>query len=215
MTLCSQVIFAREKPVTDELIAQVQELNQKNEVLSAWKILAGQGDGYAKTAGKIFSEEVTLEGCIVRANWDNIVGKSVRRELFGKYAQLYQSHYIEFLNVNRNYPHTADIEKMYQIADDELGLPQSVSVDLMLNLVPVESIRKFFSDGFSNLIFFGGFSFSKKWYQFTKISKSRISEEFITAQDITPRQADKIMWRTARKAGSCWLKGRGLVIEGY
>lgn len=195
-----------EKPLTRTLISQLSELNSSGRVFEAWLLLAQQNDGYAKSATRIFGKKITVEKCVVEGNWKNVVGEEVRSKLYLPYAQLYQHYYIEFLKTQHRYPNTLEIETMYRNADDALGLPQSVSVDLMMNLVPTDWKRRIFFDDFSSLLGIGQDASPKYWYHYTKISPARVSKEFITAQDIDQDQAKKIYKKSAGTVAKCMAK---------
>jgi len=195
-----------EKPLTRELLSRLSSLNESNQIFEAWKALAEQNDGYAESATRIFGNKITVEKCVVESNWDIVVGEEVFNRLYIPYAQLYQRHYIEFLKENRRYPNTLEIEKLYQRTDNELGLPQSVSVDLMMNLVPVDWRRRIFFDSFSNLIGVGRSAQPKLWFHYTEISDARVSSESITAQDINVDQAKQIYKKATGKVAKCMAK---------
>lgn len=169
-----------------------------------WKILS-PGDSYARTATKIFSPIVTLEGCLIRAQWDNVVGREVREERFEEFGFKYQQKYILFLLLNDRLPNTFEIEHLYIDTADSMGLSRNILVDLLLNTLPEDSGRKFLVDALSSMIHFGGFSITKRWYDFVGIKAERISNEF-EVLDLDPKLAKKIYLKTVRKSFSCWHK---------
>lgn len=192
-----------ERPITRSLLMQLRQLNDSGEVFQAWRLLAKQKDGYAQSATRIFGEDITVERCVVESNWKLVVGTEVRERLYVPYAQAYQKHYIDYLEANLRYPTTLDIEKMYQRTDDELGLPQSVSVDLMMNLVPEDWGRKIFFDELSSVLQIGRPAYPKRWFHYTNISDARAVPESIVAQDITVDQAKKLYKKAAGEIAKC------------
>lgn len=174
-------------------------------LFETWKILS-PGDAYARTATKIFSPTVTLEGCLIRAQWDTATGKEVRQEKFQEFGFKYQQKYILFLLLNDRLPNTLEIEHLYMDTADSMNLPRLILIDLLLNTLPENSGRKFLVDAMSSFIHFGGFSITKRWYDFTGIKADRISNDF-EVLDIDPKTAKKIYLKTVRKSTKCWLKG--------
>lgn len=195
-----------EKPLTLALIAELYSRNEAGQVLAAWEMLAAQKDGYARSATKIFGKKITVGKCVVESNWDVVVGKQVRDLLFDAYAELYQRTYIEFLDKNHRYPNSLEIEILYRNADEALGLPQSVSVDLMLNAVPAEWRKRFFFDRFSSLIGIGRMVEAKRWYDYTELSKERQVQESIAADNITADEAKAIYRKTTALVAKCMAK---------
>lgn len=195
-----------EKALTENLILELISLNDSNQIYSAWHVLAKQNDGYAKSATRIFGNKITVERCVVESNWKLVVGRKVKNEKYFLYAKQFQRHYIDYLQTNRRYPNSLEIEKMYQQTDDEFELPQSVSVDLMMNLVPTDWKFRVFFDNFSSLIKIGQNETPKLWYHYTKLSSARTVSQFITANDITTEQAKKNYKNMAKKVASCMAK---------
>ena len=195
-----------EKPLTANLIQRLYELNKTDQVLTAWQILAEQKDGYAISAAKIFGHSITVGKCVVEGNWKVVVGEEVRTRLYKSYAKLYQRSYIEFLDLNLRYPNTLEIEKLYQSADDAMGLPQSVSVDLLLNAVPGDWKKRVFFDRLSSLIGVGRLANDKRWYHYTQISEERIIEESIVANNVTTEEAMAIFEKTTAEVTKCMVK---------
>jgi hypothetical protein len=195
-----------EKPLTRGLLNKLKELNQSEKILEAWTLLAAQKDGYAKSATRIFGDSITVEKCVVEGNWKMVVGDEARAVLYLPYAKLYQRYYIEFLETNLRYPNTLDIEKMYQQADIDFGLPQSVSVDLMMNLVPTDWTRRKIFDEISSLAHVGRKAHPKLWYHYTDISDARISPDSITAEDLNVDEAKALYRRANKKVAKCMIK---------
>lgn len=195
-----------ENPLTQSLITELYSRNEAGQVLAAWEILAAQKDGYAHSATKIFGKKITVGKCVVESNWDVVVGKQVRDQLFDAYAKLYQRTYIEFLDKNHRYPNSLEIEMLYRNSDEALGLPQSVSVDLMLNAVPAEWRKRLFFDRFSSLIGIGRNVEPKRWYDYTELSNERQVQESIAANNITADEAKAIYRKTTGRVAKCMVK---------
>lgn len=195
-----------EKPLTRALIAQLYALNKDGQIYQAWKILADQDDGYAQSATRIFGGGISVEKCVVESNWKLVVSAETKERYFEDYAQLYQKHYIEHLDKNLRYPNSLEIEKLYQRTDDEFGLPQSVSVDLMMNLVPEEWGRRIFFDELSSSLGIGRHARPKRWFHYTKLSEARAVPEFITAQNINVDQAKALYRKAAGLIAKCMAK---------
>lgn len=195
-----------EKPLTRGLLKKLKDLNQSEKILEAWQLLASQKDGYAKSATRIFGDSITVEKCVVEGNWKMVVGDEARAVLYLPYAKLYQRYYIEYLETNLRYPNTLDIEKMYQQADIDFGLPQSVSVDLMMNLIPTDWNRRKIFDEISTLAGVGRKAHPKLWYHYTDISDARISPDSITAEDLNVDQAMALYRRANKRVAKCMIK---------
>lgn len=195
-----------EQPLTRALLSKLYTLNKAGKTYDAWKVLADQGDGYAKSATKIFGGGISVEKCVVESNWKLVVSAETRERYYLEYAQLYQKHYVEHLDKNLRYPNTLEIEKLYQRTDDELGLPQSVSVDLMMNLVPEDWARRIAFDELSSSLGIGRHARPKRWFHYTKISDERAVAESITAQDISVDQAKALYRKAAGMIAKCMAK---------
>lgn len=195
-----------EIPLTRELIAKLYQLNKAGNVLDAWELLATQNDGYAISAAAIFGDDITVGKCVVEQNWRVVVGDEVRARLYHSYAKLYQYSYIRFLDRNHRYPNSLDIEKLYQKADDALGLPQSVSVDLLFNTIPADWKTRVFFDRLSSLVGVGNMVMEKRWYDYTELSYARVVSQSITAKDVNVRQAKDIFKKTAALVAKCMAR---------
>lgn len=195
-----------EKPLTQELISELYKLNNAGDVLAAWKLLSSQNDGYAYSAAKIFGDRTAVGKCVVEENWKIVVGEDVRQKLYHPYAQLYQRSYIEFLDTNHRYPNSLEIEILYRNADDALGLPQSVSVDLLFNAVPSDWGTRVFFDRLSSLVGVGNLVNDKHWYDYTKLGSARVVNDSIAAQNLDVAQAKAIFKKTAGRVAKCMLQ---------
>src|ERR1700692_3120421 len=159
-----------ELPLTQDLITKLYELNESGNVFDAWALLAKQHDGYAISAAKIFGNHTTVGKCVVESNWTVVVGDDVKKRLYNTYAQFYQYSYIRFLDQNHRYPNSFEIENLYMKADNGLGLPEVVSVDLLFNTIPSDWQRRVFFDRLSSLLGVGKMVTDKRWYDYTKLS---------------------------------------------
>lgn len=195
-----------EKALTASIINELYTRNSNGQILEAWQLLAAQKDGYAHSAVKIFGKKITVEKCVVLSNWEVVVGKEVRNRLYEPYAKLYQKSYIDFLNDNHRYPNSLEIEKLYRNADDALGLPQSVSVDLLLNAVPADWKKRIFFDDLSTALGIGRAAEQKRWYDYTKLSPARVTRESIAADNVNAEQAKAIYRKTTKVIAKCMLK---------
>jgi hypothetical protein len=211
LTFLSSLLWAQypgspEKALTATLISKLYELNDAGQVFQAWKLLADQKDGYAVSAADIFGDKITVGKCVVQSNWKIVVGEEVRARLYQTYARSFQRSYIDFLNAHDRYPNSLEIELLYQNADDALGLPQYVSVDLLLNVIPDDWQKRVFFDRLSSFLGVGRLADNKHWYDYTKLSKARVVPESILAKNITVAEAEAIFEQDTRLVTKCMVR---------
>lgn len=213
--LLFSISYANEGESIDYEMVQLQvlneaiELNENGTVLGAWQKMREGGDSYAKMAVNIFSEEITLENCLIAEVWRNAVGDDMRKMFFPHYAKVYQSKYLNFTKENMRLPNTSELETLYAETADELRLPRTVSIDLLMNTASDKSCRSNMLNLFSNMIGFGKIKSSKKWWDYTELPEVRISTKTLKIDTISNKDAEIALSSASFKAAKCWFIGRG------
>lgn len=195
-----------ELPLTASLIDKLFKLNSDGKIYDVWALLAAQKDGYAQSAVRIFGEKLTLQKCTVVSNWKVVVGEEVRAQHFDRYAQVFQHHYISYLNQNHKYPSTVEIEKMYQQTNTDMNLPQRISVDLMFNTVPENWDLRQFLDGLGAVLGFGRYAKKMRWYHYIDISEARMSTEMIQIEGASIPEMKKNYKQTSKEIARCMFR---------
>lgn len=195
-----------ELPLTAVLIDQLHKLNSDGKIYEVWALLAGQKDGYAQSAVRIFGEKLTLQKCTVVSNWKVVVGDEVRAQHFDRYAQVFQQHYISFLNQNHKYPNTVEIEKMYQQTNADMHLPQRISVDLMFNTIPENWDLRQFLDELGAVLGFGRYAKKMRWYHYIDISEARTSTEMVKIEGASVAEMKKNYKATSKEIARCMFR---------
>ena len=201
--LSSLNVFA-DAPSQDDLseaCEKAYEFNKEGNIPAAYNEFAKIGDTYAVAATKIFdTSRVTMERCVIQAHWLNVVGADEKDKYFDKYGKRYQHNYIDLVCKNKKLPKTDQIEKLYGDTLKDMDLPDSLSIDKVLNRQDRNSKFRILQN-VSTHVLNGEISFDEKmlkgeWYDAINIDSSRISKHQYKA-NISANKADNVAFMTS------------------
>lgn len=186
----------------DNICTKARAYNEQGKITEGYKLFASLGDSYAAAASKIFdSSKVTMERCVIQSHWIRVVGFDTKDKLFDQYGKQYQSNYIELVCNVKKLPRTARIERLYGDTLKDMKLPDSLSIDKVLNRQPRGSAYRKFQNLFCNVMN-GSLSLEKngEWYDAISIDRGRVSDNQYKA-DISEKDADNLAIQTSLLTG--------------
>jgi hypothetical protein len=186
----------------DNACKKSREFNKNGKITEGYLELAKLGDSYAEAASKIFdNSKDTLERCVIQAHWLTVVGGETKDKYFDRYGKQYQSNYIELVCKERKLPKTDRIEKLYGDTLLFMGLPDSLSIDKILNRQPKNSWFRYTQNLFCNIMSGKGVHYKEgEWYDAIALGsdRSRVTEHQYRA-DTSSRYADWLAFTTSMR----------------
>ncbi|HEY9078809.1 hypothetical protein [Magnetovibrio sp.] len=123
-----------DRKVSRKALQKAYELHHQGRIAEAYAVLAREGDEYAADAAQILGSEPSFFKSVVENYWDLAVGAKIRKDKWIPTARQHQKQYLDGMRENQAHlPKSNFIEESYKTAAELNELPETVSVDLVLN----------------------------------------------------------------------------------